>query len=248
MNTFIQHWKLNLVALVLIVFLTSLGFWQLSRAQEKKVLLQSYAERTAHKPYAATELQAPNDWRFFRVELTGKFDNAHTILLDNKTMNGVVGYEVYTPFKADDMNQAILIDRGFIPLGANRNEVPTIKPASEHNVTVSGMLNLPPRYVSLGQMLATKVAAWPLRVEYINLPKLANLTEYPLYPYVLNIDPKNPAAFKVEWQVNVMGPERHMGYAVQWFALALTLLILSAIMNYRSTGKASTVTKRRMRR
>jgi cytochrome oxidase assembly protein ShyY1 len=29
------------------------------------------------------------------------------------------------------------------------------------------------------------------------------------------------------------GPERHLGYAVQWFALALTLVVIWIVVNWR---------------
>lgn len=247
MTTKNYHWKLNLLAAILICALSALGFWQLARAEEKKILLKSFTDRTALAPIQASDLKSPNDWRFYRLKLSGSFDNAHTFLLDNKTMDDQVGYEIYTPFKAKGMDEAVLVDRGFIPMGADRNTIPAIRPGS-NSVSIMGMLNTPPRYMALGQILASKVPAWPLKVEYINLPKLSTLAGYTLYPYVLVLDPKDPAAYKVEWQVVIMGPERHLGYAVQWFALALTLLILSVVLNYRSMHKTSTGAKRPKRR
>lgn len=243
MTTKTRHWKLNLLAIIVICALSALGFWQLSRAEEKKILLKSFTDRTARAPITATDLAFPNDWRFYRLKIAGSFDNAHTFLLDNKTMDGSVGYEVYTPFKAKGMDETVLVDRGFLPMGADRNTIPAIRDGGS-NVSIVGMLNTPPRYVALGQILAEKTVSWPLKVEYINLPKLSTLAGTTFYPYVLVLDPKDAAAFKVEWQVVIMGPERHLGYAVQWFALALTLLILSVVLNYRSVSKNKSGSKR----
>jgi surfeit locus 1 family protein len=146
-----------------------------------------------------------------------------------------VGYEVYTPFFAQGATAPLLIDRGFVPLEQNRSILPTLRPI-EGEVTITGMLNLPPTYFSLGAMLADGLPTWPLRVEYIDLNKLSDRNKF--FPYVLMITRGDPAAYEVEWKAIVtMPPERHVGYAVQWFALALTLLILFFVLN-RSSEKS----------
>jgi len=45
-----------------------------------------------------------------------------------------------------------------------------------------------------------------------------------------------PGAFRADWQPDRMGPQTHYGYAVQWFSLALALLVLTIIASYRKTG------------
>ena len=228
----IKNWKLAILALLFICLFTSLGFWQLSRAQQKTALLKSFGERTAHVPYTASELKQPQDWRFFRTTLEGTFDNQHTVLLDNKTSHGRIGYEVYTPFNANGLSAPILVDRGFIPMGATRGILPAIKAITSH-ATITGMLNRAPTYVAFGQINDSPQIAWPLRIEYVNLFELGKLMDHPLFSYVLSLTPDDPATYSIEWQIVTMGPERHLGYAVQWFALALTLLILFVVLNFK---------------
>lgn len=226
----IQNWKLSLLAFIFIGVFTSLGMWQLSRASEKKILLKSFAERTELAPLDASSLSQYNDLRFYRATLQGTFDNAHSILLDNKISQGKVGYEVYTPFYVIGLKKPLLVDRGFTPIINSRKEMPVI-PAITGIVTITGMLNLPPTYVALGEMIDTPTHHWPLRVEYINLTELSTVLNDTMYPYVLNITPKDAAALEVNWQVVTMSPEKHMGYALQWFAFAVTLLILFVTLN-----------------
>lgn len=228
---FIKNWKLSLLAIIFICLFTSLGFWQLSRADQKKLLLKSFAERTTHT-LTAKEMNQFGDWRFYQVQLEGVFDNMHTILLDNKIYQGKVGYEVFTPFKASSIPVPILVDRGFIPIGQRRENLPKIRVITG-KVTLNGMLNLPPTYVSLGKINESSTLTWPLRVEYINFSELSRFFMYPLYRYILNISPTHPASYEVKWQIVTMPPEKHIGYAVQWFALAFTLLILSLALNRR---------------
>ena len=230
MSVKIKNWKLAVLALIIFCLFVRLGMWQVSRANEKKTLLATYAARMQQTPVNAKALSQPNDWRFYRAQIVGRFDNQHTVLLDNKTFQGRIGYEVYTPFKARGLDNAILVDRGFVPLTSSRAILPTIKNI-EGDVTITGLLNLPPTYHALGDIQDTKDNAWPRRLEFIQLPLVGQLLGYPLFPYILMIEPKNPAAFTIEWQIVTMSPERHWGYAVQWFALALTLLILFVALN-----------------
>lgn len=229
----IKNWKLALLSLVFFCLFISLGCWQLSRAEQKKILLDSFAERTRKQPLSTLELIQTKDPRFYRARLEGRFDNEHTLLLDNKTFRGQIGYEVYTPFNAIGLNLPILVDRGFIPIGQTRKQLPAIA-SIQGSVTLSGMLNLPPTYVSWGKIHESTQINWPLRVQFINLPELSSLLGHPLYSQILNITPNDPAAYSVEWKVVIMGPEKHRAYAVQWFALALTLLILFVALNRRS--------------
>ncbi len=243
----IKNWKLTLLSIAFIALFTCLGFWQLSRAQQKSAMLEDFHQRMLLPPVTAKDLLTPNDWRFYQVQLVGKFDDAHTILLDNKTFNGKVGYEVYTPFAAKDLNLTVLVDRGFIPMGDTRASLPAIPKSSKGTVTITGMINLTPAYVAFGEIRENGKTTWPLRVEYINLPEIAKLTNANYYPYVINLNPESPSALQVKWQITTVDPNKHKGYAVQWFALALTLLIISVVLN-RAPAKKDGKQKSRARK
>lgn len=233
----IHNWKLTLLGLIFTALFASLGFWQLSRAHQKQALLAEFQERTERTPATAADLTTPGDWRFFRVSLEGQFDDAHTLLMDNKIVNGKVGYEVYTPFKPTQLETTFLVDRGFIPTGTDRAVLPAIPPTSR-TASVMGMLNLPPAFFSYGAIREPGPLNWPLRLEYLHLPEIAKILNVQLFPYILSIDPQSPNALDIQWQILTMGPEKHQAYAVQWFALSLTLLILSVALN-RTAGKTS---------
>ena len=83
--------------LILPIFL-SLGFWQLNRAAEKKILLQQYEQR-AQRPLQLSDIKGEGkNYQYFPVVLTGHFDNQHSFLLDNKIYQRQAGYQVLTPF------------------------------------------------------------------------------------------------------------------------------------------------------
>jgi surfeit locus 1 family protein len=225
--------RLSVFFLITCLFclLIYLGCWQVRRGQEKKILLNQYQERTLQDPLSFKDLHGiatQKDLRFYRIKLQGIFDNAHTFLLDNKTFHGQVGYEIYTPFQIKQLKIAILVDRGFVPLGGSRHILPLIR-SIEGEKTILGMLNCFPRYVILKKDSDT--LSWPLRVQFIDINTARQTLKYPFLPYVLNLDKESPFSYPIEWQIVTMQPERHFGYALQWFALAITLLILFVTFN-----------------
>lgn len=225
----IKNIKLALLALLTFALLCSLGCWQLRRAHEKQSLLAAFNERTQHQPLNESTLQQSGDWQFYRATLVGEFLNDQTILLDNKLFHGRIGYEVFTPFRGG--SSTILVDRGFIPQLNGRANLPAIKKIQGEQ-TITGFLKEPSRYVSLGNMVDSTHHGKPFRIEFIDLAQLKTLLNLPqLSSYLLILQPNSPNAYPLEWQIVTMGPERHVGYAVQWFALALTLLIIFVALN-----------------
>src|SRR3990167_5750099 len=191
----LKHWKFALLTSAMISLLITLGFWQLSRAHQKKDLLETYLKRIQTTPLTVNALNQLNNPLFFRVELNGYFDNAHTILLDNKTYHSQVGYEVYTPFLAHGITSPILVDRGFIPIGVSRESLPSIKNMGGE-MTIIGLITKPPKYATFST--TEEALAWPMRVESIDLARLATkLLSKPLSPYILKIDPHDSLAYPI---------------------------------------------------
>ncbi|HVE44325.1 MAG TPA: SURF1 family protein [Gammaproteobacteria bacterium] len=236
----VKNWKLMFLGVLCICGFMKLGYWQLARAQEKEILLANFAKRTEAPPLNVQTLNNISEKRYYRITLTGRFDNQHILLLDNKTFHSQVGYEIYTLFYATGISTPILIDRGFIPIGISRQQLPTLRPIT-NPVTLTGLLDLPPTYFTLGHTHESFPLHWPLRVAFIDLPQLTTTLHTPLFPYILRIDPKNPAAYPLEWQqVTTVSSVRHRAYALQWFAFALTLLILCIVLNRDHVQKGVT--------
>ena len=225
----IKSWKLALLGLFFVCVFFALGCWQVQRANEKKLLLKHFQERTQQNPLNQNNLSSNQDLRFYRVELLGEFDNSKNFLLDNKIYQQQIGYEIYTVFNTSQ--QSYLIDRGFLPIKNRRDEAPSIQPILG-KVTIVAILNEPPRYFSLGGIKASNNESWPLKIEYVDIKELSQIAHQHLFPYVLMLSEKNALNYyPTEPQIISMTPEKHMGYAVPWFALSLSLLIISLVLN-----------------
>jgi cytochrome oxidase assembly protein ShyY1 len=79
-------------------------------------------------------------------------------------------------------------------------------------------------------------------VQYLEYPPLAAELGYSLAPAVILLDAAAPDGYRREWQPTFggYGPERHRGYALQWFSLALALLVIYVVVNTHRRSTATT--------
>lgn len=224
----------TIITLVVFGILLSLGFWQLDRADQKRALLAEYqagATTTALLKLDAN-LRSVEGLQFQSASVTGRFDGAHQFLLDNRTHKGIAGYEVLTPLKLAGAQTGVLVNRGWIPIGAGREQLPTA-PVDDNRRTVIGRI----KGVSLkGFSLGAEQprSGWPYRILRVDPARLAGELGYPLLPLVLLLDPGEPDGYVREWHPLTFGPERNVGYAVQWFSLAATLMIIYLAVNLKT--------------
>jgi len=52
-------------------------------------------------------------------------------------------------------------------------------------------------------------------------------------PVILLLDSEQQDGYVRDWNTLPFGPERNVGYAVQWFGLAVALLIIYLVVNTR---------------
>lgn len=65
--------------------------------------------------------------------------------------------------------------------------------------------------------------------------RFPKILSYPLKPVIILLNPEVGQGYWRDWQPSFggFGPERHQGYAVQWFALSVALVILYVIAGIR---------------
>jgi surfeit locus 1 family protein len=102
-------------------------------------------------------------------------------------------------------------------------------------------------YVPLGEVFALGSTAlprgWPKRMQTLDHGALAGALGVELYPYVVRLKPGTATAFESHWQDVNIAPEKHIAYAVQWFSMAIALLLL-----YLAAAFGFINSKQRMRR
>ena len=213
---------------IMLILLISLGFWQLDRAKQK---LQIKAEIQAHSHSKSLSLsdidkrwlQSKSDKKlrkaleYYPLLVNGEYEVNHLIYLDNKIQNHLVGYRVLAPLYTAG-GRIILVDRGWLPATTDRSVLPKMKVESGQQTVIGHIVFPPSRVFALSQ--AIEKGDWPLVIEYIDLKQIAERLKSPVYRFILKLG-------QIKTKVNV---QRHYGYAVQWFALALTWIILFMVL------------------
>lgn len=213
-------WLPSLAVALLLPVLVALGCWQLSRAEEKHAILAAEAQRRAAPPIPVTALLDEPEPAFVRVRLRGRFDASHSLLLDNRVHQGRVGVELVQPFMDHPSGRWLLVNRGWLPWPDRRVAPRFETPSGEQQLTAWA-------YVPPGRSLAPvgNATGWPRLVNRLEPLAIWRELRRPGVLLELRLEP-GPAALTPNWSSVSQGPEKHQGYAVQWFGLAVALLAL----------------------
>ncbi|MDI1230082.1 MAG: SURF1 family protein [Methylobacter sp.] len=231
----------TLVYLCLLPVLLTLGLWQLDRSEQKQALLNLQEQAVATETLHLSEVMenSTETLRYKQVEVTGRYDMAHQFLIDNQISGGKAGYFVLTPLILTGETKAVLVNRGWIPLSSDRSILPDLQ-INPVQATITGRIN---DFPSVGIKLAgaeIPTSSWPSVVQVVDSQVLAKKLGYSLFQFQVELAKELPDGFKREWHTTtIMLPEQHTAYAIQWFALALTLTILFIWYGFKNNDAKS---------
>jgi surfeit locus 1 family protein len=220
----------TVATLVVVAGLVSLGRWQIARMHEKEALFASF-DLATRDPVPLDSMRPEQRRRFVKVEARGRYDAGRQILLDNLTHEGRAGYQVLTPLLRED-GTAVLVNRGWVPAGRTRSDLPAIAVSEAPRRVVGRLSELPRAGIEL-EAKTGEHGQWPRVMNYPRLEEVREALGMGLQPQVILLDAQEPDGFVREWRPKTFPPERHLGYAVTWFALATTVLILFGVTNLR---------------
>ncbi|MGB5614419.1 MAG: SURF1 family protein [Sedimenticolaceae bacterium] len=230
-------WPSVAFALVFPVLL-GLGYWQTERAGAKQDLVEQRAMTELVAPLALDRhTRLSDEDRYRPAEVRGRYVAEQQWLLDNRIYRGQPGYHVFTPFIIEgDERPAILVNRGWVAVGASRDFLPAL-PVPEQQVALSGRLDSPASVgLVIGEVPLNSVAD-KVVVQSLDIAALGAERDMALLRYALVVDDGQAGGLQYDWSpIPEMGPEKHLGYAVQWFGLAVALLIIYVGVNTRRDG------------
>jgi surfeit locus 1 family protein len=222
----------TLLTAVAAALFASLGFWQLGRAGEKRALAADFAGGGPAVEWRELPADAP---RYQRVRIRGQYDPAHQFLLDNMSHESVAGLQVLTPLLLDD-GSAVLVNRGWLPWGPTREVLPEVSVDGEPRIVVGRLDELPKPGIWLK---APSAIGWPRLVQYPRMEELAATLGRELAPRQVLLDPAVPDGFVRDWVVPGTTADRHLGYAVQWFAFAAAAVATWLVLGLRRSGESA---------
>lgn len=236
-------WRTALLAASVIPLLIALGFWQLSRAEEKRQISARWELQRQQPPQPLQALPLdPAVLAYRPTSLRGEFLPGRDFLLDNRIKQGRYGVEVLSPLRLDS-GEVVLVNRGWLAGDPYRQRLPSL-PEIAGPVALEGYVYVPPgESYTLGEVMAG--SEWPRLVQAIDMEVLSAALGRELWPYTVRLDADSPAALQADWPLVNTSPAKHQGYAVQWFAMATALLLFAL---WRNTNLSELVQARRERK
>ena len=195
-----------------------LGVWQLDRAQQKIALRQSFDDRAALPPIPQAELAAASSaaaaQHHRRVRLQGRWLPRFTVYLDNRQIDGWPGFYVVTPLQLSGSDEAVVVQRGWLPRDpVQRTHIPEV-PTPPGEVLVEGRIAPPP-----ARLYEFSTAASGAIRQNLDLAAYAAEIGMPLAPLSVVQDSGPDDGLSRHWPRPAVDVHMHYGYAFQWFAL-----------------------------
>ncbi len=228
---------LNGLALVLMAIMLRLGMWQLDRSEFKAEKQSSYSQRVVQPIQEfPCEVVNANDWSYYKVQVSGEYLPESGFFVDNVVNNTVTGLLLVTPLKITGTEILILVNRGWLPWGVDRTFLPVIE-TPDQDVQLTGLL-VPATeghfYLGDPEQSNEPDNLWL----QLDLQRFEKSTDSPVQPLIFILDPDQPGSYEHIWQLqDDSWIARHKAYAVQWFALAATLLLITVVLNLRAANK-----------
>jgi surfeit locus 1 family protein len=215
--------------------LVSLGLWQLDRRDWKNAIIADLERSIAAPPIAysppAPGAPPPAGREFRRVTIEGRFDHAQSVyvLTPARGRPGVAGfgYSVFTPLATQE--GTVIVNRGYVP---SRGALTAPDGVNSETVRISGIIRTPDEgsaftpkakpeqrlFYSANVRSMAEVFGWDEARGYVSREYIeADATNAPPGTWPQGRDP-------AELLGNVSN--RHLEYALTWFGLAATLVLI----------------------
>ena len=209
-----------------------LGHWQWRLGQQRAAQYARFERGAAHvlalggAPLRSVPL-------YQRISVRGRYDGAHQFLLDNSIHDGADGYEVLTPLLRPGA-PAVLVDRGWVAFTGSRAQLPETHLAVSGPVTVIGRVGpLPAAGLSFGRAPPPPGPQWPKVTSFPRAAELRAALGRPLATRILLLDPAAAHGYVRTWTLPGMPALENWGYAIQWWAFALTAGVIWLVLSLR---------------
>ncbi len=226
---FTPNWLMIVLATIFISLFIRLGFWQIQRSDEKTRMVAAEERLAKQEPVLWDEQQKePQQYQRIRVEGTYL---SKVFLLDNQHHEHQFGYDVLSPLQLSD-GSIVMINRGWVPGENTRRSFPDIQ-TPKGILTIQGSAYFPGKNQwILGPGVEEKSGGITI-IELLDAKLLSQLLQKKVYPFIIRLDKQDAYGFVREWAIVSMPPQRHLAYALQWFAMALVILIIFVALNLK---------------
>lgn len=232
----LPKWLPYVVGAVLVVQFAALSVWQISRGLEKRESRAAFRDDAAFSEFRHGDSVRP----YQAIEASGAFLAGQQFLIDNIILNSRYGFYVLTALETGEGEPLLIVNRGWIEKSGPTPDLDAIVDAIDVTSlprTVRGRVgSLPKPGMRMGEAITAR-DSWPQIAVWPTAEDLAVSLGRDVQPFVLLMDPDDEAGFLRHWVPEEMGPGKHFGYALQWFAMGAVLAGL-LIWNFRRRRQA----------
>lgn len=224
----------TLATILLLPVLINLGLWQSHKA-DKKQLLQDIYEQRANTGLTQIDAEPVNveSIRYSKVRVSGKYEPDFQILIDNQVHNGQAGYFVITPLHINGTNMRVLVNRGWVPTGSDRNILPVIETPKDEVEVVGYAQDPSSKFIELMQTDTAK-NTWQMVWQNFDIKRYKSVVTFQIQPITILLDPASFAGGYVRvWAKPDSGIDVNRGYAIQWYLMSIALIIIYIITNLK---------------
>lgn len=224
-----QWWWTTLLVIAAIGVMVRLGIWQLDRLEQRRAFNARVSAQLEQPPLRLTAETFGADlmeMEYRSVIVVGRYDHSQEVALRNQVWGNRLGVHLLTPLVIEGSDQAVLVDRGWIPF----EDWPPREPdqfAEPGTVEVRGVIRRPRSRADFGGRpdpvppSGERLLVW----NHVNVERIGNQVSYPLLPVYVQQAP-DPAWTELPYRSQpeldlTEGP--HLGYAIQWFLFAVVL-------------------------
>jgi surfeit locus 1 family protein len=225
------NWLIAVCVLLTSAGLARLGLWQLDRAgdkyeQQRLLEAQSSQNAEAIESIPRGHLHRANpDIQNRHVLLRGKYINDRTILLPGEFFDGQIGYGVVTPLRLASDDTVVLVNRGWTTGILPPNTAPRLLPYMD-KATITAQIYVPPENA---RVIPSEIDpnSWPVRLRTLELGVVEQLLGEEVFPFELRLTKEQHGTLIRHWPAVNPDVDQNLSYAVQWFAFALIVLLVS---------------------
>ena len=233
---FSPRWRWVTVAVICgIIFLARLGVWQLDRLEwRREINAATMAEMNGEPILLNSDLSGLDLSEMINrpVVAIGEFDFDNQFLVESQRFENQPGRYLLTPLQLAGSEQAVLVNRGWIPIA----ETDFAQYDQLGEVEISGRIQ---QSQTLSGDRKTEVDG--NKIFRIDVAAAADTLTYPVLPiYLLPetgevVDSDLPYLPKADLSLD---EGNHLSYAIQWFFFAVLLAVMYAVLVNRQEKKS----------
>lgn len=220
----------TLFTTVMLICLCLLGNWQVERLDWKLDLTAKLEERVGLDPVSLPPTVTDmNNWEYRPVKVRGYYLNMREMPMYRVGPNGRPGYDLFTPLLMKD-GRTVIVDRGWVP---EKLKEKAARPQTfeDNDVTVIGLLRKPWKKLWYGPDNAPEDNDWFFG-DIEGMKQAQQLDN--VFPMYLYANKGRSGAYPIGGRSRLKLVNNHLDYALTWYGLAVTLLIIYVIFSLRN--------------